>query len=274
MVETMNSNGPTPKFRDVKPASPANDGFDGRLRCASLADLVQMECLSGARVSVAVTSNGRRGHLFFDGGNLVYATTAQLHGEEAALEILGWSTGSFGDSERPWPTGTPIALVWQQLLIMAAQVRDEKLRDDAEESLKREESTKKSASRLVALSTVRPPPPASIPPPSSIALPRGATRPPQKPPVKPPGLRGAAMDGAGNVLSQEGDVGELPDLAAYLQQLAGLIGEDLGLSDFKGLQWERATSRVALYTGVSGRLTVLEGPSGTDLTAFRAALES
>jgi Domain of unknown function (DUF4388) len=103
-------------------------GFDGRVWCSSLADLVQLECLSGARAVMTVISPGRRGTLFFNAGAVCHATVGDLTQEEAALEILSWEYGTFEQApigQASWPERTPIAASWQQLVMCAAQRRDE-----------------------------------------------------------------------------------------------------------------------------------------------------
>ena len=101
-------------------------GFQAQIKGASLADLVQMECLSGSRRVVRVTSAGNMGHLFFRGGAVVHATTRNIAGEAAALEILSWNEGSFEAVEREWPAKESIASGWQSLLLRAAHARDER----------------------------------------------------------------------------------------------------------------------------------------------------
>lgn len=104
-------------------------GFDGQLRCASLADLIQLECSTRARNAVSVHSEGREGHLFFDDGQIVHAIANGLEGESAVFELLGWTTGTFGVSSAPWPAAPTVTNTWQQLLLSAAQRRDEQQRD-------------------------------------------------------------------------------------------------------------------------------------------------
>ena len=69
----------------------------------SLWDLVQMECLARSRLVVLVKGEGGIGYLYFDRGQIVHAITADRVGEQAALEILAWTNGSFQPCDRPWP---------------------------------------------------------------------------------------------------------------------------------------------------------------------------
>jgi hypothetical protein len=100
-------------------------GFSAQLRGASLWDLVQMECLARTHLSVQVVGEGGVGYLFFDRGRIVHATTLTLCGEAAALEILGWTNGSFQSCDRPWPEQVTIGTSHEGLILQAAQLRDE-----------------------------------------------------------------------------------------------------------------------------------------------------
>src|SRR5688572_26723600 len=89
-------------------AGGAPGGFAVRLDGASLADLIQMECMRGTRRVIRVSSHQGTGYLFFDRGQLLHATTGAQSGDAAALSILGWSNGTYEASEQPWPVRTTI----------------------------------------------------------------------------------------------------------------------------------------------------------------------
>lgn len=105
--------------------SPSARGFSAQLRGVSLWDLVQMECLARSRLAVQVVGDGGVGYLYFDGGHIVHATTAIRMGEAAALEILGWTNGSFHPCDRPWPERATIATSHEALILEVARRRDE-----------------------------------------------------------------------------------------------------------------------------------------------------
>ncbi len=76
-------------------------GFQAQIKGASLADLVQMECLAGSHRVVRVTSAENVGFLYFRAGAVVHATARALVGEAApALDILSWNDGSFEPVEK------------------------------------------------------------------------------------------------------------------------------------------------------------------------------
>jgi Domain of unknown function (DUF4388) len=103
----------------------APQGFSAQLRAAGLWDLVQMECLARSHRVVQVVGEGGVGYLYFDRGQIVHATTAQRTGEGAALEILGWTNGSFQSCERAWPAQPSIRTSHEGLILQVAQLRDE-----------------------------------------------------------------------------------------------------------------------------------------------------
>ncbi len=111
--------------RDPPASRSRNSGFQARIKGASLADLVQMECLSNLQSVVQVAAGGDTGHLYFRAGGLVHATTGSLAGEAAAMEMLTWRKGTFDRVEREWPIRENMACSWQGLLLRAAQLSDE-----------------------------------------------------------------------------------------------------------------------------------------------------
>lgn len=113
------------------PAPASGGGFRANLRGASLMELVQMECLAMGRSAVKISGPGGVGYLYFSGGQIVHAICGDLRGEEAALEILGWSSGSFEKlTVFDWPQSETIFCVWQSLVMRAAQKRDEEGADN------------------------------------------------------------------------------------------------------------------------------------------------
>src|SRR6476660_2092358 len=101
-------------------------GFQAQIRGASLWDLVQIECQARKHLVARVTTPGNIGYLFFDGGSIVHASTLELDGEAAALEMLQRSQGTFEPIERQWPPHATISTSWQSLLLRAAQMNDER----------------------------------------------------------------------------------------------------------------------------------------------------
>ena len=109
--------------RDSSP--PTTSGFATMIDGASMADLVQLECLRGMTKAVRVEGPDAEGTLYFDQGQVVHAVAGNLTGQEAALHILGWAEGTVKPSEGVWSGQPTIGTGWQGLLMLAAQRADE-----------------------------------------------------------------------------------------------------------------------------------------------------
>ena len=103
----------------------AQKGFEGVIQGATLADLIQMECLALTTRAVRVAGAGTTGRLFFTGGQVVHAEVGELKGEPALFEILRWQTGSFTIEEGVRPIDETIQRDWHNLLLEAAHHADE-----------------------------------------------------------------------------------------------------------------------------------------------------
>ncbi len=242
-------------------------GFAARLDGASLADLVQLECMRGTRRVIRVTSEGRFGYLYFDQGQVVHATTAGRFGENAALTILSWKTGTFEACEHTWPVRGSIHVPHQSLVMRAAQQEDEARRGVAPES----SGAESGISRVPA--SVREVTPANevregdaAPQHEEHAMPTtGAGG------VKPKNgvLRAVRLDREGNVLSHVGPaLGDFADAASYTLRLCSLIGESLGLEDFVGLECG-ATEHAFLAFWDKETIVAMEAPASADIDAYR-----
>ena len=91
------------KSGEESPNTMRESGFRANIHGASLADLVQMECLSGHERVIRVSSGNDVGYLFFRGGQIVHAVSRRGIGETAALEILRWNDGTFEPCSAGWP---------------------------------------------------------------------------------------------------------------------------------------------------------------------------
>lgn len=118
-----------PNFHEFDAASSAPDvaaeGFVIRLPSAQLGDLIQINCLNRVRGAFQVSSEGREGHLFFEGGQLIHADFGAVKGLDAVVQMLGWRGGAIEPCEAPWPTESTIDMGADALLLCAAQRLDE-----------------------------------------------------------------------------------------------------------------------------------------------------
>jgi CheY-like chemotaxis protein len=70
------------------------EGFRG-VQSKSLADLIQLECLSRSSSVLNITCGGLNGRIWIQNGEIVDAATANTTGEAAFKEILSWRGGNF-----------------------------------------------------------------------------------------------------------------------------------------------------------------------------------
>jgi hypothetical protein len=244
----------SPTHRDAPPSGVRGSGFQARIKGANLADLVQMECLSGSRRVVRVTSGDQVGYLFFRTGHLVHALARSLTGEAAALEMLGWDEGTFDPAERDWPARDSIGSSWQSLLLRAAQARDEK-----------------DAGSVIALHADGRP--KSKPPP----LPIGENIEFEVTPIQVGGhtLRSEdfqlflRMNRDGAVVASHGSSQEFADIAAYALRLAQLIGDGLGIERFVAMECTFKDGRCFLVLEDSGEVVALKPRANTDSSSLR-----
>lgn len=90
----------------------------------NLIEYVELYCLASLRGAFNVRAAGVRGTLWFDGGQLVHAQVGSVSGEDAALEILSWGTGTLTPSTAPFPVEPSIESPWQSLVLKAEAWRD------------------------------------------------------------------------------------------------------------------------------------------------------
>jgi hypothetical protein len=257
---------------EESPNTMRESGFRANLDGASLADLVQMECLSGRERVIRVSSANDVGYLFFRGGQIVHAVSRRGIGETAALEILRWNDGTFEPCSAGWPDRDSISSNWQNLLILSAQHRDE--------SKRREEA---SGHNLVAFPTVRsgaPRPLSSSPPPrvSMAPISASSTRLETSVSTESPApmlaqVRAAVrIDQSGNVVSSKGDAGELGQVASYAARLAELVGDGLGMQGLLSVEVTQQHSRTLIYREKSGNTFALSAAPDADLSQVRERL--
>lgn len=252
--------------RSAPQPNESGEGFDGQLRCASLADLIQLQCSTRARAGLCVYSDEREGHLFFENGQIVYARAGEQLGDEAVYEILSWTAGTFGKSTEPWPSEPSVTMTWQHLLLSAAQRRDEM----------QQGVPAASTSRLMAVKKVLSSFPPAAPKPAEPAptLPRPARRTPQAAAPKDPWavvntlpgvLCAARFDASGKILDTRGDSTRLLTLAVYVRQVAELMGENLGQSGFHAFECRSESSAWVVFADSPGSHIAAEATALNDL---------
>jgi hypothetical protein len=272
--------------KDATTPEPAT-GFHAQLQGASLWDLVQMECLARSRLVVEVTGEGGVGYLYFDGGRVVHASTQRHRGQTAALEILGWTHGTFQPSQRSWPAAPTIEMSHEALLLHAAKERDEQgasnlvafpgrsveasveaVLDDVEllELDQEEEVTGVGAvpptGQEEGEMSVRNP---NIDDAGAGALTARAESAADFPVM-------VRLSAQGALLRNKGGSEELAEATAYAHRLVQLTGELLGLEEFVALECAFANDRFIVFTENDGEVVALRPRPELNLQALRERL--
>jgi predicted regulator of Ras-like GTPase activity (Roadblock/LC7/MglB family) len=252
---------------EESPNTMRESGFRANLHGASLADLVQMECLSGRERVIRVSSGGEVGYIFFRGGQIVHAVSRRGIGETAVLEILRWNDGTFEPCSAGWPDRDSVSSNWQNLLLLSAQHRDESGRHNL---------VAFPGARAVGRSTSSsPPPPVAVPASSraeraerSEASVNAETSAPLLAQVR----AAVRIDPAGNVVSSKGDAEALAQVAAYAARLAELVGDGLGMQGLLSVEVTQQRSRTLIYKEKTGNTFALSASPEADLSQVRERL--
>ena len=121
----------------------------GQLGLLSLFDLGQLLMLNGATGEMSVTTDGRRGYLYFVRGQIVNAVDDEYHeGEGAAYRLFTWRTGAFEFRPESPTDSRAISSSTEGLMMEAARRMDE---DGSGESTGVADRLARRASSLEAL---------------------------------------------------------------------------------------------------------------------------
>lgn len=235
-----------------------------------------MECLARSERAVEIRSEGRRGLLFFRDGEVWHARTDRGVGDAAALELLGWASGTVEPSDEPHPPTRSVTLGWQNLLLSAAQRADEASRDSSRgvdgDRQRDSETTVVSFPRPHAQRSAPPRPPASVTT-DSVVTRVVSTAPPSAksaPPPKDKVHRAVRIDRGGHVLARRGADDDFFELSAYVARLSELLGESLGLEGFRGLECSVGGRQLLLFAESADTFVAVEVEAGADVSSYRA----
>ncbi len=250
------------------PSPSSTVGFRAQISGASLWDLVQMECLARSRQVVRLSGEGGVGYLYFAEGRVVHAVTSRLIGETAALEILGWTNGSFQPCDRAWPATYTIDTSCEGLLLRLAKRRDEATSnlvafpgpagsddDDQFEVLEIEEIHEEG--EMPAANNAGPPPPTAAAGPSEISAEFPVTM---------------RLAPGGGVLTSKGADEEMAGVVAYAHRLGQLTGELLGLEPFVAMECAFSGGRLLLFEEDNGETVAVRPRTENNLQPLRDKL--
>jgi len=227
------------KVRLLTSATPMDspEGFKAMLTGVTLADLIQMKCMSGASECLRISSSGKVGVLQFSDGQLTHAATNDLLGESAVLELLNWKTGDCEPFAMALPQSSAIRRAWQSLLLASAQATDE---------------------RVHSLENTRPSPDRA-----TVEQGGNMTETPRSNSVS------VRLSSDGQVLTSAGAAEDLAAAAAYALHMANQIGEYLGLDLFKGCELRGGDLRTVLVMEDNGDAFALQSDTEADVVGLR-----
>jgi hypothetical protein len=250
------------------PAPTPTSGFQAQLEGASLWDLVQMECLARSHVAFQVTGEGGVGHLYFDAGRVVHATTARNRGVAAALEILGWTQGTFQPSNRSWPTGGPsIDVTPEALLLSAAKNQDENGASNLVAFPAAGRGAEPAVEEGLELMEIEDDQEFDD---EDVTRPGGQVQGFRQGPADFPVM--VRLAASGNVIRNKGGTEDLAEATAYAHRLAQLTGELLGLEQFVALECISRDGRYLMFSEGEGEIVLLRPRPDLDLQAMRGRL--
>src|SRR5947199_219446 len=90
--------------------------IQGEFKEGGLTSIVQMMCLEGSNDALFVERRGDEGVIFFDDGEIVYATMGKTDGKEAVYMMLSWNEGTFSTNEQAVAPRRTIKLSWDHIL--------------------------------------------------------------------------------------------------------------------------------------------------------------
>jgi hypothetical protein len=108
-----------------EPETAAEPGFRGVMRRVGLEDLIQLECLNGKSTVLDISTDKLRGRIYIERGEIIHAVAGALSGEQALYKLLALRGGEFSLKPSEEPGRRTIHGQWMQLLMEAAQLRDE-----------------------------------------------------------------------------------------------------------------------------------------------------
>jgi len=79
-------------------------GFPAHLKGISVAELIQLNWLTGSACCVRILSQHKIAWIHFGEGKILHAATGNLEGDAAVLEDLGWQDGTLEPSTAQGPS--------------------------------------------------------------------------------------------------------------------------------------------------------------------------
>lgn len=99
--------------------------MQGNLSDMTVANLIQNICMDQKTAKLLIKNGHAEVNLYFDGGNVVHASSNNAVGEEVVFQILEWENGTFDLETGVHPPAATIDRSWTGLLLEGARRHDE-----------------------------------------------------------------------------------------------------------------------------------------------------
>jgi hypothetical protein len=270
-------------------------GFSAAIDGGSLWDALQAEHDGWGRTVVRVQGDdGTTGLLFLDAGRIVHARSAAEEGEAAALELLACESGVLEACDVPWPRVRTISKSPEMLLLL---LRAAASREGGRVSNLVAFPGRSMPALDARVDMTAEPAPAHEEPlgfafeddhdwEKEVTKPAGPTFGTFEslPAISDPRTRAARAETEEELalpvsahLAPDGTVLEatdhdFADAVAYIGRLSSLVGELLGLDEFRALECASKEERIFVYTDEDGGLVAGRLPAAVEASPFRERL--
>jgi uncharacterized protein DUF4388 len=276
VIEVTDSRSAEAQAPDSSSTGRSQGGFRAHLQGIGLFDLVTLQNLVRASGVFVVLSGERTGTLHFVRGQLVHAETADLVGDAAALEILGWREGEFINSERTTNERSTVTAPLESLLSRLAKDEDSRPSEPPLTSAtgvrRRMEGPASfrtthqglGAPGIVAPGVVTP----GIAPARRLAaaatpgMAAGAPKSPTRASDPRPGVTNVLVSPHGALVDGNGlDPDTLGAKAAFMSRLTEQISQAMGSGDPRAIRVRTAGSELVLRRHADGHVSASLGPA-------------
>jgi uncharacterized protein DUF4388 len=241
-------------------------GFRAHLQGIGLHDLVALQNLVKASGVFVVLSGERTGTLHFVRGQLVHAEMADLIGDAAALEILGWREGEFINSERTTSERATVTASIESLLSRLGKDDDsmpsEPPLTSATGVRRRMEGAASFRTTHLGLGAPGLPPARRLAAAATPGMAAGAPKSPNRAGDARPGFTNVLVSPHGALLDGNGaDPDTLGSKVAFMARLTEQISQAMGSGDPRAVRVRDACSELVLRRHADGHVSGSLGPA-------------
>src|SRR5262245_16435292 len=91
--------------------------MEGDIKYWGLPNIVQFICLGRHKAGLQIRRQQEEGTIYFANGEVVHATVGPLQGEEAVIQMLGWTDGTFRISNELTAPDHTVGVNWNYLVL-------------------------------------------------------------------------------------------------------------------------------------------------------------